>query len=85
MSWSNDLINKKLKLKQIKCVVFFAYVYSNRNLLTIQNSAVIVTNQIIPCPLLYTGCPIIIAPSVHLSYYSGPGNNYGTPCMLPYW
>ena len=26
------------------------------------------------------GCPIILAGPVHLSYYSGSGNNYGTPC-----
>ena len=25
------------------------------------------------------GCPVIIARSVHLRYYSGTGNNYGTP------
>ena len=30
--------------------------------------------------MAYTGCPIIIVPSsVHLSYYGGSGNNYGTP------
>ena len=33
----------------------------------------------------HTGCPIIIARSVHLSYYSGTGNNYGTPgTYIPY-
>ena len=26
--------------------------------------------------------PIILARSVHLSYYSGSGHNYGNPCML---
>ena len=29
-----------------------------------------------------TGCPIILDRSVHLSYYSGSDNNYGTPCIL---
>ena len=28
-----------------------------------------------------TKCPKIIARSVHLIYYSGSGNNYGTPCI----
>ena len=27
-----------------------------------------------------TRCPIIIARTLNLSYYSGSGNNYGTPC-----
>ena len=30
--------------------------------------------------LAATGCPVIIAQSVHLTYYSDSGNNYGTPC-----
>lgn len=32
-----------------------------------------------------TGCPITLARSVHLSYYSGSGNNYGTLCRKIYY
>ena len=35
--------------------------------------------DVIKC--LGTGCPIILARSVHLSYYSVSDNNYGTPCI----
>ena len=30
-----------------------------------------------------SGCPKILARSVHFSYYSGLSNNYGTLCCLP--
>ena len=29
---------------------------------------------------VHTGCPMILVRSGQLSYYSGSGNNYGTPC-----